>query len=227
MANGYIPPKITSALVASKHYLVPGQTPDNPTAPPGSAAAPGAATAKAGSRAGARPAKGASAAPGATPAIAGRDLSGLYAREISDIYARELDSLYERDFDDLYERDFDGLHERDVDALIERDLHDFFARAAAKVTTDESVALAKAIQSDPKAKTAVYHALTMDPNVEKVTEQLVADWTTDADMQKRDAYAEAEAYYDALEARDAEAEAYYEALEARDAEAEAQAEAEE
>ena len=207
MANGYIPPKIQQALTASKHYLVPGQTPDNPTAPPGRGAA---------SRAG--------------RARGPRELGSLYERDLADLYERDLADLYERDLEDLYERDFDGLHERDIDALIERDLHEFFAREADKVTPDQIVSLANAIQRDPQAKKAVYKALTMDPNVEKVTEQLVADWTTDSDLAKRDAYAEAEAeaeaYYDALEARDAEAEAeaYYDALESRDGEAEGEAE---
>ncbi|MCJ1240151.1 hypothetical protein MMC14_008151 [Varicellaria rhodocarpa] len=48
-------------------------------------------------------------------------------------------------------------------------------------------------QKNPKAEQAVYHALTIDPNVEKVTEGLIHDWTSSADLGKRDAYAEAEA----------------------------------
>ena len=207
MAGGPVPDKIKAAIIASEKYLAPGQTRDNPTAPPGRGKGRGA------SRAGAASASGAGRGGETAPALTARDLSGLYSREISDVYVRDLDSLYERDppelyerdFDDLYERDLDGLYERDMDALIERELNEFFAREADKVTTDQIVALANAIQRDPHAKHAVYKALTMDPNVEKVTEQLVADWTTEEDLQKREA--EAEAYYDALEARDAEAEA--------------------
>lgn len=163
-SSGYIPPKIMEALIASKHYLRPGQTPENPTARPQSG--PGIAVIQ-------------KSANHNNKKVFRRDLEGLYARDIDNIYARE---------------------------------------AAPGVTHDELKALIYATQRDPEAEKAVYQALTMDPNVEKVTENLVKDWTTKEDMEKRDAMVEAY-----LEAREAEADY----LEAREAEAEAEADWEE
>jgi len=102
----------------------------------------------------------------------------------------------------VYERDL--LDERHLiaRAIFERD-------PEAEVTYEQITDLAAAVQSNPGAGHAVYHALTMDPNVEKVTEQLVADWVT-SNNQKRDAEAFEAAY---LEARDAYAEADAEAEE--------------
>ncbi|MCJ1473667.1 hypothetical protein MMC13_002318 [Lambiella insularis] len=108
------------------------------------------------------------------------------------LYERSFDDLYERDFDDLYERGFNDLYERDFEDLYERDMDVFEREAEAKVTYAEVKGLVNAVQRNPKAGNAVYHALTMDPNVEKVTEMLVEDWTTEADMEKREAAAEAE-----------------------------------
>jgi hypothetical protein len=145
-----------------------------------------------------------------------RDLyeQGLYERDLLDERDLYEQGLYERDLldeRDLYEQ---GLYERDL--LDERDLitRAIFERdPEAEVTYDQITDLAAAVQSNPHAGHAVYHALTMDPNVEKVTEKLVADWVTSAN-QKRDTEAYEAAY---LQARDAYAEAEAEA----DAEAEA------
>ena len=148
-------------------------------------------------------------------------MSSLYERDLYQpaIYERDLyePSLYERDFYDqgLYERDLydQGIYQRD---LFERD-------PEAMVTYDEIKGLAKAVGRNPKAAKAVYKALTMDPNVEQVTEKLVSDYLTDDTMEKR----EAEAYEAYLQAREAEAEAEAEQsyLEARDADPEADADA--
>jgi len=201
-AGGYIPLKVKGALIQSNHYLVPGQDPNNPTAPPkGAQGAQGGNGGKKGGKKGGK-----------------RDLSmdGLYERDLAAMYERDLydQGLYERD---LYDQ---GLYERD---LFERD-------PEAMVTYEDIQGLAKAVGRNPKAGKAVYKALTMDPNVEQVTEKLVADWLTDADLEKR----EAEAYESYLQARKAEAEAeaeaepaFYESyLEARDADPEAYADAE-
>ena len=186
-SSGYIPPKIMEALIASKHYLRPGQKPSNPTAPPqgkpgrqGNAAAQGGATGNN---------KKVNSATPNSKKIGGRDLEELYVRDLENIYARE---------------------------------------AEPGVTHEELKALIHATQRDPEAEKAVYHALTMDRNVEKVTENLVKDWTTKEDMEKRDAIADAylearEAEADYLEAREAEADY----LEVREAEAEAEADWEE
>lgn len=170
-SSGYIPVKITDALIASKHYLRPGQTPSNPTAPPqgnpgkqGNAATQSSVTGNSKKVSGAAP---------NSKKVGGRNLKGRYIRDIDNIYARE---------------------------------------AAPGVTHEELKALIRATQRDPEAEKAVYQALTMDPNVEKVTENLIKDWTTKEDMEKRDAIIDAylvarEAAADYLEAREAEAEA--------------------
>ena len=228
-SGGYVPDQVKQALISSKHYLVPGQSPNNPTAPPKQSK---------GKTGAGRKQKGAAAGVGAVtaaPGVSQRDLSmELYERDLYDqgLYERDLydQGLYERDFYDqgLYERDLyePSLYER---AIFERD-------PEAMVTYDEIKGLAKAVGRNPKAGKAVFKALTMDPNVEQVTEKLVADWLTDADMEKR----EAEAYESYLLAREAEpeaeaeaeadaeadAEAYESYLEARDADPEADAEAE-
>ena len=237
--GGYIPPRIVKGLQESNFYLLPGQDPNDPTAPPKKD--------KKGNeqqkdkKQGGQDKKGGQSKP-ATPAVPvgqkaqRRDLGmdRLYQRDLAAMYERDLaDQLYQRD---LYERDLaDQLYERDLyePSLYERDLSNqglFERDPEAMVTYDEIKGLAKAVGRDPQAGQAVYQALTMDPNVEQVTEKLVADWLTDADMVKREA--EAEAYESYLEAREAEAEAEADAeadesyLEARDAEPEAEAEAE-
>jgi hypothetical protein len=151
-----------------------------------------------------------SAAGGATGGAAGGSLGG--SRKGSRPRDLSMHSFSERDLESLYERDLydQGLYERDL--LDERHL---IARAIferdpeAEVTYEQITDLAAAVQSNPGAGHAVYHALTMDPNVEKVTEKLVADWVT-SNNQKRDAEAFEAAY---LEARDAYAEADAEAEE--------------
>lgn len=231
LAGGYIPPRIVKALQESNFYLLPGQTPKNPTAPPKKDKKgneqqkdkkQGAQDKKAGQS------KPATPAVPAGPKARRRDLGmdRLYQRDLAAMYERDLaDELYQRDLYDqgLYERD---LYERDLyePSLYERDLSNqglFERDPEAMVTYDEIKGLAKAVGRSPQAGQAVYQALTMDPNVEQVTEKLVADWLTDADMAKR----EAEAYESYLEARDAEAEGDESYLEARDADPEAEAEA--
>jgi hypothetical protein len=234
LAGGYIPPRIVKALQESNFYLLPGQTPKNPTAPPKKD--------KKGNeqqkdkKQGAQDKKAGQSKP-ATPAVPAGKKAQRRDLGMDRLYQRDLAAMYERDLaDQLYQRDLydQGLYERDLyePSLYERDLSNqglFERDPEAMVTYDEIKGLAKAVGRDPQAGQAVYQALTMDPNVEQVTEKLVADWLTDADMAKR----EAEAYESYLEARDAEAEADAEAdaeayesyLEARDANPEADADA--
>ena len=91
---------------------------------------------------------------------------------------------------------------RNLKGLRSRDHYGLFVRAAeAGVTHEELQALVQATQKNPKAEQAVYRALTMDPNVEEVTEDLIRDWVSSEDLGKRDTYADV-----SLETREAEAE---------------------
>ncbi|MCJ1393663.1 hypothetical protein MMC18_006539 [Xylographa bjoerkii] len=179
MTDGYIPPAISQALVASKHYLVPGQSSQNPTKPPAGGAAKGGK-----GKTSASPSSG-KTAKGGKRDLSPRDVASLYVRDVEDIYERDFDDLYERDVEGLYERDVEGLYERDFDSLYERDLDGLYERdfdglyereAEPEVSHKDLKALMKATMHNPAAEKAVYQALTTDPNVEMVTEQLIAEW---------------------------------------------------
>ena len=168
LTDGYIPPKIQAALIASKHYLAPGQHPSNPTgAPKGTAAAGGRSQAGTGAAA----TKQHVAMGGKSP----RDLveDSLYAR---DIIPSSSFSLYAREA------------EAEAEAYA-------YAAAEAKFSMDDMRNLVHATETNPIAEKAVYNALTMDPNVERVSEGLVRDWVNGngnngGDSEKRDVYDE-------------------------------------
>ena len=152
ISGGHIPDKIITALIDSNHYLRPGQTPANPTAPP-------KAKAKSGQNglAVTPPAKNKPMGAGGPPSPPPRKPATPIHR------ARDLEGGYQSR--DVHER----LYSRAAEAEAE-------AEAEAGFSHEELQALVHATQSNPQAEQAVYHALTMDPNVEKVTEGLVHNW---------------------------------------------------
>ena len=131
-----------------------------------------------------------------------RDAEAEAEFDFEDIYARDFDESFDleaRDFEDSFD-----IEARELDDLEIRELHEMYVReTGAKITLEQMASLVKAMDRSGEAKTAVLHALNMDPNVASVTQQLVEDWVKPEDKAKRDLQA-------MLEAREAEAEAEYE-----------------
>ena len=81
----------------------------------------------------------------------------------------DLETLYIRNVPQIYSRDIKVFQARDMYKLL------YFRPAEAGVKHAELKALIQAAQDNPNAEQTVYHVLTVDPNVEKVTEGLIHD----------------------------------------------------
>ena len=163
LTDGYIPPKIKAALIASKFYLAPGQKASNPTtSPKGRKGASKGVT------------QGSNAAAGGSPQGRQQATSAKDPRDLED-------SLYIRDIPSIYAREAEAEAEAEAYA---------YAEAEAHFTMEDMRNLVHATESNPIAEKAVYNALTMDPNVERVSEGLVRDWVKVGNNEKRDVYDE-------------------------------------
>ena len=121
-------------------------------------------------------------------ATAQRPASGKAPRDLLD------DGLYIRDFpssSSLFAREAEAEAYAYAEAEAE-------AEAEARFTMEDMRNLVHATESNPIAEKAVYNALTMDPNVERVSEGLVRDWvnidgsgsSSSSSSEKRDVYDE-------------------------------------
>ena len=171
ISGGRIPEKIQAALVASKHYLRPGQTPADPTAPPKSK--PG------------KPLAGPTTSPKGTPGQKDeapppdrrKHYSGRSRTQMAPGVSRARASSSKL----IGTQHLEGLEIQDF-------RHQLYSRAVeVRLTHAELQALIRAAQKDPDAEQAIYHALTMDPDVEKVTKGLIQNWTSSEDLEKRGA----------------------------------------
>jgi hypothetical protein len=208
--GGHIPDLIKSALVKSRHYLVPGQTRANPTAPP-----------KKSSRGGSRGTGGS----GAQGGQGRRSLDTLDPRDLDyDLVPRAEPKITLKKFKGLInamKRDPNAkkqvlaalnsdatvreMAEELIDEYGDSSLHG--RDALPDVTIEGMEALVDAMKETKSARIAVLAAFNKSENIQKVTNQLAKTLVKPEDLKRRAELAallEARAVY--LEARDAEAE---------------------
>ena len=231
--KGYIPDTIKNELVNSKHYLVPGQTPQNPSGAPKSRGSTqgGAAKTNTGTRGASR------SAGGRRP----RDLDSLYERDLEydDIFARGTQKVTFSRFRSMIkamERDsaakktiIDAINvgggvTKTIEPLIEKyaDSHlearEANPEAEPVITFENMKSLYETMKVDKAARKEVLKKFNGDVRIKDATNKLADAFVEDEDeLKKREEEFFADAF---LEARD---EYFYE-LDARDAEPEAEAE---
>ena len=232
-ASGYIPPKIKAALIATKHYLVPGQSPEKPTKPPANKAS----TPKTGLVQG--QGKSNSLRGPATGSLRGRDL------DFGDLYVRAEGTVTLEDFVGLINAMESNRKTRKIvlkalnsepkvqqmtEALIrkyaagDKDKREdnsisLFAREP-RVTFSGMKGLVDAMQDNSQAAKDVLASFNKDSSIAAVTEALFEKYAASDDKVARDLEDAEELWFEARDA-DAEAEVDDELLfETRDAEAE-------